>query len=86
MIITSNDGSQYRTARATKALNIAIEIAGITHEQAELLIYKIMDYKGNLEIEWIVEPSQRQREAFSKAWGICGEMIDAVEHKNISTF
>jgi len=86
MIITSNDGSPYRYARAKRALDIAIEIAGITHEQAELLIHQVKDYKGNLEIEWKVEPNSRQREAFSKAWGMCGEMLDAVTHENISTF
>ena len=81
MKFISNDGSRYRNERARKATSIAVEIAGLTLEQAGMLIYSVKDYKGNLEVVWKVWPSQRQKEAFSTAWSICGEMSDAVSHE-----
>lgn len=74
----SNDGSRYRNERARKATSIAIEIAGLTLEQAGMFIYSVTDYKGRLEIVWKVRPSARQKDAFEAAWFTCNEQF--VEH------
>ena len=76
---TSHDMAQHRADRLKKALRIAIQVAGITDEQAALLIREMRDEKGVLCIDWIMEPSDQQKRAFDVAWSLCGETV--VRHK-----
>ena len=80
MYITSNDGSRYREERARKAVTFAIEIAGLTEQQADYLITQVCDFKGTLEVTWKIPPSQQQRLAFSRAWLLCKESECGVRH------
>lgn len=70
---TSHDMAQHRADRLKKALRIAIEIAGITEHQADILIAELSDQKGVLWVDWRIEPSDQQRRAFEAAWALCGE-------------
>lgn len=75
---TSHDMAQHRADRLKKALRIAIQIAGITDEQADLLILGLRDQKGALLVQWRIEPSDQQKRAFEAAWELCGEK--SVQH------
>lgn len=76
---TSHDMAQHRADRLKKALRIAIQVAGITEQQAALLIREMRDDKGTLRIDWLMEPSDQQIRAFDVAWALCGETN--VRHK-----
>lgn len=81
MKITSHDNAPHRENRLKKALQIALEISGLTYDQAQLLIVEMRDDKGTLRILWNhVPPSHRQLEAFSTAWELCGEKAASVKH------
>ncbi len=67
--------AQHRADRLKKALRIAIHVAGITDDQAALLIREMRDDKGTLCVAWRMEPSQHQRRALDVAWELCGETV-----------
>lgn len=78
---TSHDMAQHRADRLKKALRIAIEVAGITQAQAEMLIAEMRDQKGTLLVAWRIAPSEQQKRAFDAAWGLCGEDQSSVTHR-----
>lgn len=71
---------EWRAKRLQKALSIACKMIGITELQAENLIDKIQDDRGLLAVFWKHRWTKRQEEAFSIAWGLCGEEEKAVAH------
>ena len=71
---------EWRKKRLQKALKIACDMLGITEDQAATLIEKIQDERGMLAVSWRHQWTRRQEEAFSVAWGLCGEKSAAVVH------
>lgn len=80
MKFTSPDNQPWRHDRAKRAIKMAVKIAGITQEQAEIFVREVTDRSGNLEVVWSVTPSKRQMEAVADAWEIYGEDPSAVSH------
>lgn len=80
MEFTSPDNDRWRNERTKRAVKIAVQVAGITQEQAELLILEVIDRSGRLEVVWSMPPSERQMAAVSAAWELCGEPAEFVSH------
>lgn len=81
---TSSDGSSHRFARLRKAVKIFTQIAGLTEQQAEMLINEVYDHKGELWVDWKIPPSDAQRRAIESAWALCEESV--VHHQSFDTF
>lgn len=75
MKISNYESTAHRDARLRKCLRIWCRIMGVSHEQAGRLIYSLHDHKGQLNVLWIDQPTQRQKLAFDEAWGECAEHV-----------
>lgn len=44
-------------------------------------IESVVDHKGQLEVTWLMSPPESWKDAFRKAWSVCGnEPPESVEH------
>ena len=75
MLISNYENAAFRDKRLEKCLRIWMAIMGVTREQADKLIYSLHDHKGGLHVLWHDEPTERQKLAFSEAWGECCEYV-----------
>ena len=73
MLIEAHDSTLWRIERVQKSIKVACAILGITKHQLEVLVYRIADQKGELQIMWFHAWTAQQEQAFQIAWGICGE-------------
>jgi len=75
MLISNYENDSWRSKRIEKCMRLWIAIMGVSRVQASQLIYSLHDYKGDLHVLWLHEPTERQKMAFAEAWGECGESI-----------
>lgn len=80
MHFSAYDGAQHRVERLKKAAKIATAICGLSEDQANLLITRIHDHKGQLIVSWTCLPTEQQRLAFGVAWEQCKEPAANVSH------
>ena len=80
MKFTSHEDTLKRVERLTKAAKIFTAIAGLTAEQAHLLITGLHDDHGLLTVTWNLEPSNAQRNAWVQAWTLVGEHTARIIH------
>lgn len=80
MEFSAYDGAPHRIDRLKKAVKIATAICGLSEDQAKLLITRVNDHKGQLEVEWTCAPTDQQRLAFGVAWEQCKEPAANVTH------
>lgn len=75
MLISNYEDDSWRDKRLKKCLRLWMTIMGVTREQADQLIHSLYDHKGGLHVLWLHEPTDRQKLAFSEAWGECCEYV-----------
>jgi hypothetical protein len=87
MIIEANrsETEGWRISRLKRALEAFCRVYGISNEQADLLIERIHDHKGNLSVMWVggQKPTPEQVRAWAIAWEICGEPCENIDHNRM---
>lgn len=87
MIIDANrsETEGWRISRLERALDAFCRVYGISNEQADLLIERIHDHKGNLSVMWMngQKPTPEQIRAWNIAWEIAGEPGENIDHNRM---
>lgn len=70
----ADENEGFRVPRMVKCFHLAIDIMGLTYDQADRLIESVEDANGVLHVRWLTWPiTDAQRRAFDIAWKQCKE-------------